>query len=307
MSSLLNPGVRYLTDSGLETTLVFHDGIELPAFAAFPLVEEEAGRDRLRAYYREHADLAKAHGMGFVFEAPTWRANTDWGESIGYTQSEINAVNREAIALMREIEANYPMMATLVSGQIGPRGDGYQPTRVMSAEDAADYHAPQIAAFVNADLVTALTINYVDEAVGIVMAARRARMPVVISFTTETDGRLPDGQELGDAIMEVDERTNSGPAYYMLNCAHPQHFMRRLDGPFASRIGGLRANASTMSHAELDQCEALDIGDPMALAADYADLRRMLPALSVYGGCCGTDIRHIGCIAHAIAPAAAAA
>lgn len=302
MQSVIDPSVRYLTDSGLETTLVFTDGRELPSFAAFVLLDQPDGRERLRRYFREHADVAREHGLGLVFEAPTWRANTDWGATVGYDAAALDRVNRNAVQLLRDIESEFAGMPTVVSGQIGPRGDGYRVDAAMTAEEAADYHRPQIAALHEADVVTALTMNYADEAVGIVKAARDLGQNVVISFTTEIDGRLPSGQSLGDAIEEVDDRTGARTAYYMVNCAHPSHFDASLAGEFVDRIVGVRANASPRSHAELDEATELDIGDPHALGRAYAALASRLPALAVFGGCCGTDIRHIREIAAAAAP-----
>ncbi|MBJ3775296.1 homocysteine S-methyltransferase family protein [Acuticoccus mangrovi] len=304
MSTPLDTNVRYLTDSGLETTLVFHDGRDLPAFAAFVLLDDVRGRARLDAYYREHADVAKRHGMGFIFEAPTWRSNPDWGREVGYNAAALDRINCEAIDFLRRIELDYRATPTLVSGQIGPRGDGYKAGEMMMAGEAATYHVRQIAAFSKADMVTALTMTYVDEAVGIALAAENAQMPVVISFTTETDGRLPSGQPLGEAIEECDARTDGYVAYYMVNCAHPEHFAQALDGSFAARIRGLRANASCLSHAELDAAETLDIGDPPALGAHYRALTQALPELTVFGGCCGTDIRHIHHIVSELSPVA---
>ncbi len=293
MNVPLRDGVRYLTDSGLETTLVFHDAEDLPAFAAFPLLDSAAGRRRLDRYYREHADVAREHGMGFVFEAPTWRANPDWGREVGYDLGELRRVNAEAIAFCRAIADDYRDIPTLVSGQIGPRGDGYVPTTAMSVEEAEAYHALQIAAFGAPDMVTALTMNYTAEAIGVVRAAQGLDVPVVISFTVETDGRLATGETLGEAIADTDEATRAYAAYFMINCAHPEHFLFALDGVTAKRVRGVRANASRLSHADLDAMDVLDEGDPAALGANYADLDVALPRLAVVGGCCGTDIRHI--------------
>jgi homocysteine S-methyltransferase len=173
----------------------------------------------------------------------------------------------------------------------------------MTADEAAAYHAVQVGTFAEsaADLVTAVTMTYVDEAVGVVDAARAADVPVVISFTVETDGRLPGGQALGDAVEEVDSRTDGAVAYFMVNCAHPTHFRDVLEpgSAWSGRIRGLRANASRSSHAELDEAEELDTGDPEELGREYVGLRERLPALTVLGGCCGTDHRHIGAIARA--------
>jgi S-methylmethionine-dependent homocysteine/selenocysteine methylase len=289
----------FVTDGGLETVLIFDQGIELPEFAAFPLLETDAGRETIRAYYEPYLAIARERGLGFVLEAPTWRANPDWGARLGYSPEGLDAANRRAIALMEEIRAanEVEISPITISGCIGPQGDGYAPDRLISAHQSERYHGPQIRTFsaTAADIVTALTLTYVDEAVGIARAAVAAEIPVVISFTVETDGRLPSGQPLRDAIEQTDADTGGAPAYFMVNCAHPTHFADALEdrGPWLERLIGIRANASTMSHAELDRAEELDAGDPTDLGARYRELYERLPRLGVVGGCCGTDHRHV--------------
>ena len=177
----------------------------------------------------------------------------------------------------------------------------------MTEEEAERYHKVQIETFsaTNTDMVTAITMTYFEEAVGITRAAKSLGMPVVISFTVETDGKLPSGQSLKDAIQKVDEATSNYPAYYMINCAHPTHFENVLveNEPWLHRLRGLRANASTLSHAELDEAEDLDDGSPSELSSQYKELRNKLSNLNVLGGCCGTDHRHIEEIIKAIAKA----
>lgn len=299
-------GTLFLTDGGIETTLIFHQGLELPEFAAFDLLKDAEGKEALRRYYAPYAALARKRGLGFVLESPTWRANPDWAARIGYGVAELDTMNRKAIGLMEEIrdEHETPEAPFVISGCIGPQSDGYQPATTMSAGDAEDYHATQSATFADtaADMVTAITMTYADEAIGIVRAARRVGLPVAISFTVETDGRLPSGQPLGEAIDQVDTETAGAAAYFMINCAHPTHFADALvDGAaWVERIRGLRANASTKSHAELDEAVELDEGDPADLAARYAALSRRLPNLNVFGGCCGTDDRHVAEICSAL-------
>lgn len=289
----------FLTDGGLETSLIYHGGHELPLFAAFDLMKDAAGRKELRNYYRRYAAIAAESRLGFILESPTWRANPDWATKLGYSPASLDQVNRDSIALMQQLrdeleERRSPMV---VSGCLGPRGDGYQPDRLMSAAEAEGYHAGQIEAFraAGADMVTAITMNYEEEATGIARAAAAADMPVVISFTVETDGRLATGQPLKDAIVAVDRATGDAPLYYMINCAHPSHFEQALvEGEaWVARIGGLRANASRRSHAELDSATELDDGDPVDLGERYAALRRTHGRLTVLGGCCGTDHRHL--------------
>jgi homocysteine S-methyltransferase len=295
----------FLTDSGLETTLIFRDHLDLPEFAAFVLLETDTGRRRLRGYFERHLAIAHAHGAGFIAEAPTWRASPDWGRTLGYDDDRLAAVNRIAISELAHLRARQRETPEtfVISGCVGPRHDGYDAAVQMSAAEAERYHALQIQTFADtpADLVTAMTITYVDEAIGITRAALEAGLPVVISFTVETDGRLPSGATLESAIREVDACTERGPAYYMINCAHPQHFGAALTAgrEWPLRVRGLRANASRRSHEELDASPTLDDGDPVELAMDYRRLVTALPQLSILGGCCGTDHRHVAAIADA--------
>jgi S-methylmethionine-dependent homocysteine/selenocysteine methylase len=303
-------GGLFLTDGGLETTLIFHEGFDLPCFAAFVLLDSECGRKALRDYFDRYAPMAIAAGAGFVLEAPTWRANPDWGAKVGYGREALARNNRAAIALLLELRDRYETAASpmVVSGALGPRGDGYDPGALMSADEAADYHGFQIGLFrdAGADLVSAFTMTNIGEAQGIALAAKALDMPCVISFTVETDGRLPTGDTLAEAIRCVDAETGNGPAYYMINCAHPTHFDHVLAAgePWIKRLRGLRANSSRMSHAELDNAPELDIGDPQELGGQYAELRRRFPHINVLGGCCGTDHRHVDCISTACRKAA---
>jgi S-methylmethionine-dependent homocysteine/selenocysteine methylase len=290
----------FITDGGIETTLMINRGIDLPEFAAFDLLKDDAGADELRRYFLPYLELAKEHGAGFVLESPTWRASARWGEKLGYGADQLEAVNRRAIELMADLRERYAedVSPIVISGCIGPQDDAYRPQQMLSADEATDYHSTQIGTFADtdADMVAALTLTYVDEAIGIARAAQEAGIPAAISFTVETDGRLPSGQSLPEAIAQTDAATAGAPAYYMINCAHPTHFEAVLGGSWTTRIRGLRANASTMSHAELDEAPELDDGDPADLGARYAGLRPRLPELNVLGGCCGTDDRHVASI-----------
>ena len=289
----------FLTDGGIETTLIFHEGLDLPDFAAFHLLKDAAGTEALRKYFRTYADLAQRLGVGYVLESATWRANPDWGARLGYSIEALAAANRKAIALLEEIRADYrgAIGAMVISGCVGPRGDGYQPSALMSADQAARYHAFQAGVFREAgvDMVTAITMNYAEEAIGVTRAARSAGLPVAIAFTVETDGRLPTGQTLGDAIGQVDREADGGADYYMINCAHPIHFESALapGEPWLDRIRGLRANASSKSHAELNESPEIDMGDIQDLGRRHDALLGRLRNVSVLGGCCGTDQRHV--------------
>lgn len=302
----------FLTDGGLETTLVFHRGLDLPHFAAFGLLRTDAGRAELARYYASYVEIAKRDRRGLVLDTATWRSNPDWGARLGYAPEALDAVNAEAVGFIRAIrdaEAT-PDAPMLLNGVVGPRGDGYAPDFHMTAAEAEVYHGRQVRVFAAAgvDMVSAITMTYVAEGVGVARAAAAAGLPAVVSFTVETDGRLRDGAALGAAIEACDAATGGSPAYYMVNCAHPSHFRDELSGgAWLQRIGGVRANASKMSHAELDAAPELDAGDPEELGRDYRDLMRLLPNLRVLGGCCGTDHRHIAAISRACAGHAHAA
>lgn len=305
-------GELLLTDAGLETMLIFDQGVDLPDFASFPLLGTDEGRVRLRDYYCRFSALARDHGVGVVLETPTWRASADWGARLGYDHAALRALNAAAVDLLREVRTEYQTadVPVVISGNLGPRGDGYVADEAMTPEAAEAYHRHQVTTFADAgaDLVTVLTMTYAAEAIGVARAAAAAEIPVVVSFTVETDGRLPTGQPLGEAIKQVDEATDGYPLFFGINCAHPDHFTGALstgDG-WVERIGLLRANASRMSHEELDNAEVLDPGDPVELGDQYADLRHRFPHVVVVGGCCGTDDRHIGeigraCLGHTTA------
>ena len=298
-------GELFLTDGGLETTLIFHKGLDLPYFAAFDLLKDAMGQAALEKYYRTYLKIAQRFRTGFVLESPTWRANADWGELLGYSTEALAEANRQSIQLMESLRQDYDTHQTpiVISGCVGPRGDGYVADSAMSSQEAAAYHLPQIQTLVQSgvDLVSAMTINYVEEAIGIVQAAQQADIPVVISFTIETDGCLPTGQPLAAAIARVDAATAAYPAYYAVNCAHPVHFQLKSskDEILRDRLQGLRANASRMSHAELDAADELDDGNPNQLGQEYIQLKHTFPALNVLGGCCGTDHRHVEKVAAA--------
>jgi homocysteine S-methyltransferase len=300
----------FLNDGGMETTLIFLEGADLPHFASFVLLATPEGRAQIKNYYRKYLDVAVKNDVGIVLDTATWRASADWGAKLGFDAKALRAINRDAAAVIAELRREYETSKTpiVISGQIGPRGDGYKAGR-MDVGEAEAYHAAQIAAFVEseADMVGAYTMNTVEEAIGIARAAKAARMPCAISFTVETDGKLATGMELERAITMTDEATDGSPAYYMINCAHPTHFTQALKKgeKWLDRVYGVKANASAKSHAELDESTTLDAGDPDDLGRRYSGLRASFPTMRILGGCCGTDHRHIAAICEACVPQAA--
>src|SRR6478735_3021846 len=240
-------GGIFLTDGGMETTLIFHEGLDLPHFAAFVLLDSPEGRQKLKKYYEAYLAVARARGVGFVLDSPTWRANPDWADTLGYDAAALRAINVRAIAFLEQLRADWeaPGLVCIISGAIGPRGDGYKAGN-MDAVEAQAYHEAQIAAFVEggADMVTAYTLTSINEAIGIARAAKRQRIPSAISFTVETNGRLVNGETLREAIEAVDRETDASPEYFLINCAHPTHFENALQAgeAWTMRIHGIRAN-----------------------------------------------------------------
>lgn len=289
----------FLTDGGLETVMVFHEGLELPQFASFTLLDNKDGRAALTRYYDAFLDEAAAQKAGFVLDTATWRASAGWGQVMGLDANGIDGINRDAVAFAQAIRAKRPKdQQVLINGVIGPHGDAYAPDQVLSPQAAQNYHTRQVEVLASAgvDMISAMTISSHGEAIGIAKAAQDRGVPVTLSFTLETDGRLISGMSLQDAIHRTDDATDAAPIWYGINCAHPDHFRDVLNGDWVGRIGSVRANASRLSHAELDEAAELDDGDVTELARDYHQLLHLLPGLHVVGGCCGTDLRHVAAI-----------
>lgn len=302
LQELLTSSRHWLADGGLETELIFHEGVDLPLFSAFVLLEDEPGRKLLKRTFDRYLDIAGACGQGFALDTATWRANMGWAPKLGLDEAQVREVNRRAVSLARELRgARIWADRIAINGVVGPAGDGYAPEHLFAPQDAADLHAPQLESFAEqkVDLVTAMTMSHPGEAIGIIRRARALGLPVAVSFTVETDGRLPIGQTLPDAIAEVDAATGGEAIYFGINCAHPTHFIDILQGDWTRRIGLVRANASRQSHAELDEATTLDDGDPADFGTLNRQLLNVLPGLRVLGGCCGTDHRHVAAMVHA--------
>jgi len=299
-------GDLFLMDAGLETDLIFNRGVEIREFAAHMLLPDPKGRKTLVTYFRELLSLAGATDSGFILDSQTWKAHLHWAKDLGASEDDLHQANHQAIAFISDLRNEFSENSKpiVLNGLIGPRGDAYAPEEEIAADEAERYHAKQIGwlAETEVDMVTALTFTQSDEAIGVVRAARAAELPIVVSFTVETDGSLPTGQPLGAAIEAVDDATEQATAYFMVNCAHPDHFFHVLgDEKWARRILGIRCNASRMSHAELDNSEVLDDGNPVELGEQYRAIKDRMPWLSVFGGCCGSDLRHVTQIAKALA------
>ena len=297
LERLMTASTPWPADAGLETVMIFLEGLDLPDFASFVLLDSEPGRAALTRYLAHFVAIARDGGTGFVLDTATWRANMGWGPRMGMDEAAITAVNHRAVAFAQDFRKVHETadLPIVINGVVGPSGDGYRVQASLSPDAAVAVHRAQVEALAaaGADMVTAVTMTHPGEAIGISRAASGAGLPHVLSFTLETDGRLPNGQTLLDAIAEVEAATGGSALFYMVNCAHPSHFARDLDGPMRARIGGIRANASRRSHAELDVMTELDDGDPEEFGHFYAAFGRFLPNLRLVGGCCGSDHRHV--------------
>ena len=288
----------WLTDGGLETSMIFHDGFDLPFFASLHLLESDEGRAALTNYFDRYLAIAREAETGFVLDTATWRSGAAWAEPLGRSEADMENSVRAAVAFADAFRATRETSETpiILNGVIGPAGDGYSPDALLSAEEAEAIHIKQARwmADAGAEVISAVTMTHSGEAIGIVGAAEAVGLPVVISFTVETDGHLPTGQSLGDAITETDAATGKAAIYYMVNCAHPDHFSAEFTGGWVERVSGVRANASRMSHAELDEAEELDDGNPEEFGLLHGEFARRFPNLRVIGGYCGADDRHVG-------------
>ncbi len=313
-SKIPEPGGRtYLTEGGIETYMQYKKGHEIRHFCLFDLMNDKAAMADLREYHVQLIEAALKHKTGAVLDGVHYRTSRDWGSLLGYSPQELDEMITRGIefykGLAREFET--PDSPMPVSGVVGPRGDAYNLSHIMSAAEAEDYHSEQIATMkaAGADFVTALTFSQVEEAIGVTRAAIAHNMPVVVSLTLGKDGHLKTGAPLGEAIEAIDWATLSGPAYYMVNCTHPVDFTPAFETPGAwvKRVCGLRANASSLEHGTLCQLGRLEEGNPVELGQQMADMARRFPHINVWGGCCGTDHVHIDEIAKAVGPARAEA
>jgi homocysteine S-methyltransferase len=206
---------------------------------------------------------------------------------------------------LRDRWAPQGLRGGIIGAEVGPRGDGYKVESCMTADEAMAYHTPQMLALkeCGVEMITCATMTHVSEALGVAMAAANAGLPLNLGATVETNGRLPDGTQLSEFVQQIDAALDSKgltrPLFYMVNCAHPTHFDAVLDvdmgteqGAWRKRIRAIRANASTKSHAELDESEEVDNGDIDALGQTLAMWHKDR-GIAIVGGCCGTDARHI--------------
>jgi homocysteine S-methyltransferase len=293
----------FLTEAGIETTLMYKNGWELQHFCLFERMREDRFMADLEAYHRRLIEVALERGVGHLLDGVHYRASPDWSAKLNMSDSELKQLTEKGLALYQELSEEYATEATPipVGCCIGPRGDAYGTGHEMSPEEAQDYHTIQIetAKQAGADFVSALTFNRIDEAIGLARAAEAAGLPVIVSFSLTKDARLNSGPSLDEAVTAVDAATDEAPLFYMINCNHPVDFSPALDAPgdWINRLQGIRANASSLDHGMLCKLGHLEEGDPEELGGQFADIARRFPHMNVFGGCCGTDREHLDQIA----------
>ena len=302
MHTLFRPGLRYLTEGGQETELMYGYGFDLPQFALFPLLDDPAAVTRLTSMYQAVLEVAVRHEMGVVLGGLDYRASPDWAGLLGLDAAALAKYQRRSVDFLRQVSAPYRdrLPHILIVGTVGPQGDAYERNERVTADSAETYHAVQVATLAAAgvDVVLAMTFTSADEAIGVVRAARAQRLPVIVSFMPGG----PDEPGLGSMIRRVDDATDGYPVCYGLNCSHPLEFGPQLEhgGEWTRRIGVLRPNASSKDKVELCQIGHLERGDPVDLARRMGELAQRMPHVSAWGGCCGTWDEHLELIAAAV-------
>lgn len=290
------PGVRYLTEGGPETEIIYRFGHDLPEFAMYPLLDDEAAVADLTTMYTAYLEVAARHGFVPLMSGLDYRASADSAGKLGISPARLADYQRRAIdflrAVARPFEDRFPEL--YVAGVVGPRGDAYGTGGTMTAEEAEEYHSAQIATLreCGVDLVSAMTFNNVPEAVGVARAAHRAGLPLSMSFMVNAEGRINSGPTLAEAIQAVDgEAGDARPDFYGINCSHPVEFSAALDGgPWLDRIRSLRPNASTAEKQALCESDELDAGDPVELGGQARDISTRLPQVDIWG----RVLRHLG-------------
>jgi homocysteine S-methyltransferase len=300
---LQRDGIFYLTEGGQETEIMYRHGHALPEFAMYPLLDDRAAMDDLKAMYSRVLDVAAEQGFAAMISGLDYRGSPDWGERLGYSRARLAEALERSIAFLREVADPYEdqIGEILIGGMLGPRGDAYSLNRTITAEEAEDYHGFQLEVLkrTGVDFVSAVTFNNVAEAVGVARAAARIRVPLNIAFTLDSDHRLKSGPSLKEAVEAVDAQAGDArPDFYGINCSHPLEFEPALEaGDWISRLRSLRPNASAKDKIDLCQIGHLEDGDPVDLGKRMGVLARRYPHIDIFGGCCGTWAPHLDEIA----------
>jgi len=302
-------GRPYLTEGGTETEILYKYGYEVPHFAVFELLNDPAGKRQLEAMFARYLDAAADNNWAALMGGLDYRASPDWGRLLGYSPAGLTEMQIRCIECLRDVARPYrgQLPDIRISGIVGPRGDAYALNRTITAQEAEDYHAPQLETLkqLDVDMAWAATFNNVAEAVGVSRAASKIGVPVCLSFTLSGNHRLQSGPTLREAVETVDaEAGEHRPTCFGINCSHPLEFIPALEpGDWVLRVRSIRPNATAMDKLSLCKLGHLEDGDPVDLGRRLADLAARYPHIDMWGGCCGTWDRHLGEIARSVSAA----
>ena len=265
-----------------------------------------AGRQALARLYEQYIDVGRRYDLPLILGAPTWRASAERIQRAGIEAGI--GLNAEAVMFVKALRGRTGQYGRriFVAGMMACRNDAYKPQHALDVAAARRFHAAQAEALAAAmpDLILAATLPAASEAEGLARALADVACPYLISFVIRPDGNLLDGTRLDAAMGRIDQRIDPPPAAYMVNCVHPDHLDAALAGmpaaaPPTGRLLGLQANASRLSPEALDGRAVLDASAPAEFAAAMVRLQRRY-RLKIFGGCCGTDQRHLQAMAAAL-------
>jgi len=296
-------GQTFLMEGALGERLKREYGLTFDESVAMAgLIYEEKGASALSALWQEYIDIARQHSLPFLATTPTRRANRDRVGASSFSEHII----ADNVAFLRKIQQNSGI-EMYVGGLMGCKGDAYTGEGALSEEDSFDFHRWAADRFreAGADFLYAGIMPTLPEAAGLARAADSTGLPYIISFTIQQDGKLIDKTTIADAIRYIDSVTQSKPVCYMTNCVHPAIVFKALSRPFndiplvKERFRGIQANTSPLSYAELDGAVDLHCSEPAAFAEEMLKLSGC-GDFQIWGGCCGTDCRHMACVAQKI-------
>tara|TARA_R100001377_G_scaffold80331_1_gene59158 strand:- start:1381 stop:2292 length:912 start_codon:yes stop_codon:yes gene_type:complete len=296
MKELLAKHQLILAEAAVVERLRRNDKIELDAkLVHAPLIFTKEGRAALRGLYQEYIDVAAASERPILLCTPTWRANQERVAASKQRQD----INVAAAKFMHDLVASQPKKVTVkVGGLIGCKNDCYLPEQGLSLHEARDFHRWQIDELASAsvDFLMAVTLPSVEEAAGIAQAMQATGLPYIISFVIGADGRVLDGTALEAAIAYVDAHTTTKPLGYFVNCSYPSFLHPATMAKIPpGRLIGLQANASSLSHAQLEGSKELKAESVSEWAELMVQLNRDF-GLKILGGCCGTDDKHLSAL-----------
>lgn len=273
------------------------------------LIYEAAGHAALTAIYRQYLEIGQRYRLPLLLSTPTWRAGRERIAAAGLSKRDVNGDNTRFLTGLRDSYGNYAEQVA-ICGLMSCRGDAYKPAEAMSAAAAAEFHTWQAQALASAgvDFLLAATLPALSEALGLAQAQAATGLPYVISFVARPGGTLLDGTPLKTAIATIDAAVTPRPLAYLINCTHASIFRSALlhehnSSPLVrQRIRGLLANTAALSPEELDGSDELHEEAPDLFGKNVAALREEL-GMKILGGCCGSDERHIECLARELSAA----